>query len=146
MDLVRGGLIRFTFDASTDNYPVWSPDGAQISFRSDRKGTNLYVKPTSGAGTEDLLLETPAVKVPQDWSKDGRFLLYYEINPKTARDLWVLDMAEKERKPHVIVNTPFDETIAQFSPDGRWVASMPRALAVLRRLKKDRKLFRVACR
>lgn len=122
MDLVRGGFTRFTFDAARDLYPVWSPDGTRIPFRSDRKGLNLYLKPSSGVGAEELLWETANVKVPQDWSRDGRFLVYYEADPKTARDLWALEMTGKERKPRVVVNTPFDETMAQFSPDGRFVA------------------------
>ena len=29
-------------------------------------------------------------KFPQNWSKDGRFLLYGEFDPKTGRDLWAL--------------------------------------------------------
>jgi len=31
-------------------------------------------------------------------------------------------MMGKERKPRAVVNTPFEETMAQFSPDGRWIA------------------------
>jgi Tol biopolymer transport system component len=94
MDLERGGSIRFTFDAGIDGAPVWSPDGARIAFRSARKGAgDLYVKPSSGAGTEELVLETPNNKWPQDWSMDGRFLLYYETDPKTGWDLKALDMS-----------------------------------------------------
>jgi Tol biopolymer transport system component len=123
LDLVRGGFTRLTFDPSLDNYPLWSPDGTQIAFRSDRKGSNLYLKPASGTGPEEpLLTETVNNKVLQDWSSDGRFLLYYEVDPKTGRDLWVLDLTAKERKPRVFANAPFDETMAQFSPDGHWVA------------------------
>jgi Tol biopolymer transport system component len=132
MDLVRGGLTRFTSDAELDNSPVWSPDGAMIAFRSNRKhplirtllsalGGDLYVKPSNGAGNEELLRESPNVKVPQDWSRDGRFLLYYEIDPKTFYDLYALPMTG-ERKPIVLANTQFQENMGQFSPDGRWVA------------------------
>jgi len=122
MDLVRGSLTRFTFEPNYDNYPLWSPDGTRIVFRSDRKSPNLYVKPSSGATAEELLLESPNVKVPQDWSRDGRFLLYYELDPKTGRDLFALPMTGTDRSPRVVANTPFDETLAQFSPDSRWVA------------------------
>jgi eukaryotic-like serine/threonine-protein kinase len=122
MDLVRGSFTRFTFDGANDNYPVWSPDGTRIAFRSDRKGIGLYVKPSSMASPEELLLETANTKVPQDWSKDGRFLLYYEVDPKTARDVWTLDMTGTERKARPVVNTPFEETVAQFSADGHWLA------------------------
>jgi Tol biopolymer transport system component len=31
-------------------------------------------------------------------------------------------MTGNERKPRVLVNTPFEERNGQFSPDGRWVA------------------------
>ena len=52
---------------------------------------------------------------------DGRFLLYATQHPKTGPDLWALPLAG-ERKPFPVVQTPFDETAGQFSPDGRWVA------------------------
>src|SRR5262245_57798271 len=92
-DLVRGGTTRFTFDPAIDGAPLWSPDGTEIAFASNRKGPyNLYLKPWSGTGGEELLLETPNHKYPQDWSKDGRFLLYSEADPKAGRDLWALPM------------------------------------------------------
>jgi Tol biopolymer transport system component len=123
LDLVRGGLTRFTSDAAVDTAPVWSPDGNQISFSSTRSGpNNLYVKPANLAHNEDLLLETPSTKYPQDWSKDGRFLVYSEENPKTGRDLWALPLTGTDRKPIAIANTPFEEMNGQFSPDGHWVA------------------------
>src|SRR5262249_23997610 len=33
-----------------------------------------------------------------------------------------LDLMAKERKPFSVVKTPYDETMAQFSPDVRWLA------------------------
>lgn len=123
IDLVRGGLRRFTFDTAADQLPFWSPDGTRIAFQSNRKGPfDIYLKPSSGVGTDTLLLTTPNNKGALDWSKDGRFLLYFEVDPKTGRDLWALGMAGNERKPHVVANTPFEERNGQFSPDGRFVA------------------------
>jgi serine/threonine protein kinase/Tol biopolymer transport system component len=122
-DLVRGGTTRFTFDPAIDGAPLWSPDGISIAFASNRKGPyGLYLKPSSGAGAEQLLLETPNHSYPQDWSKDGRFLLYSQTDPKTGRDLWALPMTGNDRKPIAVVNTRFEELNGQFSPDGRWVA------------------------
>ena len=122
MDLERGGRTRFTFDTAADAALLWSPDGTRIGFRSARKGPgNLYVKRSTGAGTEELLLETPNDKWPQDWSKDGRFLLYMESDLKTGWNVKALAMTGNERKAVVVVNTPFDERHGQFSPDGRWV-------------------------
>ena len=115
---------RFTFDASLDRFPFWSPDGNRIAFDSNRKGhRDLYLKPSNGAGSEELLLESAQDKIPFDWSHDGRFLLYAGLDPQTSSDLWVLPI-EGDRKPFVFLKTNVEERRAQFSPDGRWVAYM----------------------
>jgi Tol biopolymer transport system component len=61
------------------------------------------------------------MNAPEDWSLDGRFLLYLQFDPKTGRDLWVLPLFG-ERKPFPFINSNFEESQGQFSPDGRWVA------------------------
>jgi Tol biopolymer transport system component len=124
MDVERGGSSRFTYDSANDQLPTWSPDGAWIAFSSNRKGhNNLYLKSVGGpVGSEELLLDTPNTKQPQHWSKDGRFLLYYEIDPQTGRDLWALERTGGSWKPRVVANTQFEERGGQFSPDGQWVA------------------------
>ena len=107
-----------------DRFPLWSPDGSRIVFDSNRKGVrNLYVKPSSGAGSEELLLESPQDKSATDRSADGRFLLYQSVDPQTDWDLWVLPL-EGDRKPWLFLKTNFNERQGQFSPDGRWVAYM----------------------
>jgi Tol biopolymer transport system component len=123
LDLVRGGMTRLTFDAASDINPVWSPDGMRIAFNSDRTGVyDLYLKPSNGSATEERLVASRNTKRAQDWSRDGRWLLHYEIHPTTGRDLWALDMTSPDHTPRVVANTPAEEVLAQFSPDGRWVA------------------------
>ena len=113
---------RFAFDAAVDHFPIWSPDGSRIAFDSSRKGRrDLYHKPSSGAGLEELIVESPQQKNTNDWSADGRFILYHSTDPQTARDLWVLPL-EGDRKAWVFLKTGFDERWGRFSPDGRWVA------------------------
>jgi Tol biopolymer transport system component len=123
LNALGGGWNRLTFDPARDMYPLWSADGSRIAFASYRKVIrDLYWKPSNGAAADEVLLETPNNKVPEDWSKDGKYLLYAEYDPKTGSDLWVLAMSESERKARAFVNTPFEETMGKFSPDGRWVA------------------------
>jgi Tol biopolymer transport system component len=117
IELTRGVATRLTFGLNQAD-PVWSPDGSRIVFRSD---LDLHQVPSSGTGSEELLLESAHLKFPQDWSRDSRYLLYADVDPKTRRDLWFLPLQD-DRKPRVFVNTEFDEWNAQFSPDGRWVA------------------------
>jgi eukaryotic-like serine/threonine-protein kinase len=82
----------------------------------------LYQSHFAKPDRKELLLETPAIKIPSDWSPDGRFILYWgpDINKKTGNDLWALPTFG-DRKPFPFANTPFFESRGQFSPDGRWV-------------------------
>jgi eukaryotic-like serine/threonine-protein kinase len=122
------GSQRFTFDSGSDGTPIWSPKGDRIVFYSNRSGTyRLYEKSASDpAAIETRLLSRPALKgaseTPMDWSIDGRFVLYqYREGEGKPIDIWVLPM-DGSQKPYPFLKTPFNETWAQFSPDGRWIA------------------------
>ena len=122
IDLVRATVSRLTFGPSTQTSAVWSPDGARIVFSSDRDGTyGLYEKLATGAGGEQALIRSETPKSPSDWSADGRFIVYDEVNPKTGTDLWVLPLFG-DRKPMPFLRTEFNESESHFSPDGRWMA------------------------
>ena len=122
IDAARGFPTRFTFDAANDVRPVWSADGNRLVFQSNRKGAfNLYWKLSSGAGADELLLESDQNKAPTDSSSDGRFLLFRTLDPQTGYDLWVLPLSG-DKKPVPFLKTPFEERDGQFSPDGKWVA------------------------
>jgi Tol biopolymer transport system component len=126
-DVVRAASSRFTFHPAVEGIPVWSPDGSRIAFYSTRDGPwNLYQKTTSGTGEDESLLKTQANKWPTDWSRDGRFLLFVELDAKTGADLWVLPLTAETkdagRKPMPFLRTEFNEFNGRFSPDGKWVA------------------------
>ena len=74
---------------------------------------------TSPAG-EQLLLATDQDKTANDYSPDGRFILFQSNDQKTGIDLWVLPL-EGKREPYVFLRTSSNERRAAFSPDGRWV-------------------------
>jgi Tol biopolymer transport system component len=123
LDLLRGGMTRFTFDPAQDGFPVWSPDSTQIVFESKRKGPyDLYLKSAGGTAAERPLLESEYDKWPMDWSRDGAYVLYYESNPNTAGDLMALPMTTPDKNPIPIAKGPFEEINGQFSPDTKWVA------------------------
>ena len=122
LERARGISTRFTFDPVLEWYPVWSPDGRRIVFTSNQGGTSdLYQKLTSGTGEAELLLQSSNWKQATDWTPDGRFLIYEDLDPKTRADLWLLPMTG-ERKPIPFLRTAFAEQQAQFSPDGKWIA------------------------
>jgi len=116
---------RFTFNPANDDFPLWSPDGSRIVWASNLEGTyQLYQKAASGAGQESLLLKSDYYKFPTDWSRDGRYILYREVNPKTKFDIWVLPVGSQgnDQKPFPLLQTDANEAAAVLSPDGQWVA------------------------
>ncbi len=121
-DLSRGTTTRFTFNPSEEVCPLWSPDGTRIVFSSNRSSQqDLYQKNSSGTGGEEPLLHTGNDVYADDWSLDGRYIVYESNDPNTKFDLWILPMTG-DRKPYPFLHSEFNETHAQFSPDGRWVA------------------------
>ena len=127
MDSTRGVSSKLTFDPAIDDPPMWSPDGQRIVWASSRAGGtfDLYIKPASG-GTDQLLLKmgTPT-GWPEDWSHDGRYILYQIPGAKTGQDLWIAPQAAggaPADKPFPYLQTQFDEEHGRFSPDGHWVA------------------------
>jgi len=124
-DLARGGRTRFTYSKSgRDEYPAWSPDGTKIAFSSSRAGhEDLYQRAASGAGEDELLLNSDSDKYLWDWSRDGRLLIFHQNNGNGGTDLLVLPMdSQGQRKPILFLRSEFISVNARFSPDGRWVA------------------------
>jgi Tol biopolymer transport system component len=120
--LAQNTLSRFTFGPGIDVLPVWSPDRTQLVFASNRAGAfDLYRKAASGSRGEELLLQSSTDKYPSDWSRDGRFLIYYSPGTPGDFDVWILPL-QGERKPQPFLQTKFDERNARLSPSGRWIA------------------------
>ena len=96
---------------------MWSPDGRQILFGSDRDGGtegHAYLKKSMDPGSnESSIPDVP--EEPYDWSRDGRWLSY------GARNLWVASVPG-DHKPFPFLATPFLEANGRFSPDGKWMA------------------------
>jgi Tol biopolymer transport system component len=120
-DLVRGTKSRLTFDAADETSAVWSPDDSRIAFFSNRRdGGDVYVIGTSGTDTEKLVLASPESTTPSDWSPDGNELLLTSTDAKGAVDIWTYSFRENRAVP--LIQTPFEESEATYSPDGKWIA------------------------
>jgi Tol biopolymer transport system component len=112
----RGGNLRLTFDPKDDFNPVWSPDGTRIAFSSDRQGVrDLYIKHVNGR-EEELLFGSQSQKSVEDWSPDGKLILY-------AGDgaIWAVPV-EGEHKPFRLAQGPSRYDQSKISPDGKWLA------------------------
>ena len=129
-DIERRLISRLTSNAAADFAPVWSADGRRIAaFASSREPAgnagprnviagNLYERAVGVVGNDQLLFKSDAGKTPTDWSSDGRHLAYI-----SRSDIWALALpVTGDPRPLRVTDTPFAETSARFSPDGRWIA------------------------
>jgi Tol biopolymer transport system component len=118
--LDRGTLTRLTFAHADDGNALWSPDGTQVAFGSNRYGQfNLYSKPVDGSGEAIQLTDHQEYTMGSSWSPDGTRLAFQKERPEHGSDIWMLPL---DGEPEMFLGTPFDEGRPAFSPDGRWLA------------------------
>jgi len=117
VDLARGVSTRIVPDALT---ALWSPDGTRIAFLADRAGNSIFARPVGGSNQETLLLRTNYTMALNDWSPDGRYILYTR-NANHKNELWTLPMSG-EHRPIPFLQPTFNVMQGQISPDGHWVA------------------------
>jgi len=97
-----GTALRLTSLPSFESSPIWSPDGKQIAFSSDRFGNNdIFIMSASGGSATRLTYNSTA-EVPVCFTPDGRFFLYQDREggenewrkhhiSSITRDIWRYD-------------------------------------------------------
>ena len=121
LDLMRDSLTPLTFDGAS-YAGRWSPDGTHLAYSSMREGPfNVYRKAVDGSGVEELVFADEFDKFPCSWSPDGRKLALRHELPTSEGELALLHLTPEPMLEH-IVQSPFSENQAEFSPDGRWLA------------------------
>ncbi len=122
-NLARGTLNRLTTDPAEDQTPLWTQDGRQVVFGSNRDGApGIYRRNADGSGeTERLFTARDAQDlIANSWSPDGETLVVV-IRDDNQNDLAHLSVADE---PALTSLTESDvlETRADLSPDGNWIA------------------------
>jgi len=142
-DLERGSRAKLT-NGGVNRFPIWSDDGARVTFQSARSGSvTLYSRAVDGSGDADPLMrpvsETSGLSrslagllpgsmptftaanphVPMSWSPKNENLAFDERKPSAERDIWVLP---RGGEPSPFLMTSFDEWAPAFSPNGKWLA------------------------
>lgn len=76
----EGGVaVPLTLHNSYNYKPVWSPDGKQIAFASDRNGNfDVYVMPSQG-GAAQRLTTFSGGELPTSFTPDGKKVLYNAV-------------------------------------------------------------------
>jgi eukaryotic-like serine/threonine-protein kinase len=124
LDLSRPSKSRLTFDPHSDGDPIWSPDGSQLVFFSNRgvnARLNLFLSTASAAGVDQLLLKSDSDDIPSSWSRDGQSILFTRYGNMHA-SVWLMPLSG-DRQPKPLFESPaFDQGAGSFSPNGRFIA------------------------
>lgn len=121
----NGTLSQLTFGLAPHR-PTWTPDGKRITVAAQQDGTwRLLTLAADGPAASTVLFEGPERVYPNAWSADGRYLVFQEQGPRAGWELRILAVDASGRpvgSPQPFASTPFDETSAALSPDGRWIS------------------------
>lgn len=71
-----GEATRLTYSPSYESDPIWSPDGKQIAFTSDRNGSmDIYIMPATG-GAEKRLTYNSGSEFAEAFTPDGKAIYF----------------------------------------------------------------------
>jgi eukaryotic-like serine/threonine-protein kinase len=123
-ELATGELTRLTFDGASAA-PIWTPDGARVTFAVNTPGGNesFASKAADGTDQEIGLASFPAssARGPLSWSRDGRYLVYLQ-DGGAAGSSDLIYLSSEDKQSHTIAATPAIEMGGTLSRDGHWLA------------------------
>ena len=120
---------QLTNDPHDDFMPAWSPDGRSIAFYSFRTGNRDIFVMSSDGGDLEQLTHDPAQERYPVWSPDGQTLVFSSDKPGRPQLFMVHKEGGKWAQPRQF--TTEGGVLAQWSPDGRYIAYLSGGVRVL---------------
>jgi serine/threonine protein kinase len=114
LDLKNGGSARL---GATSGDPIWAPDGRRLAHRTQ---AGIVVRSIDDA-RESVLLPGAALAYPEDWSRDGRWIVVGMRGGATQIEMIAVNGGERVTvlgRDTGLSNA--DEM--HFSPNGKWLA------------------------
>jgi len=99
---------------------AWAPDGQQIGYHllTDRR---LLETSASGAGVEQTILRSQYTVYMNEWSPDGKYLVFTQQSPEGRSELWLI-ATRQDGKPQPFLRGDFNALHGTLSPDSKWIA------------------------
>ena len=120
-DMERDTFTRASFGGD-DYRPHFSPDGKMLAYDSSKSGPQqVFLKHVVAQGDDITVTNGPEDKQLTGWTPDGREIVFARKNKDTGWDLYAASL-EGDHKARALVVAPFNQTEANVSPDGRWLA------------------------
>ena len=121
VDVSRGVFSRLNPGTASDFAAAPARDHLlAYTYSPEGVSRDLWVRPANAVGDARLLAASANDKHANDWSPDGQFLIYDEHVPGRAQNLLLIRRDGGAPIPYL--TTEADETFAQFSHDGKWIA------------------------
>ena len=122
VDLLDGGRTKLTSSTGHHEFPVISPNGAEVAWSPGQTPPQRILrKSSSGAGVDQTWITHEFPLRPTNWSKD--YLFFDVLDPVRRFDLWYVPVSGASAgKAQPYLQTDSGESNAQLSPDGRWIA------------------------
>ncbi|MDX1739844.1 MAG: protein kinase, partial [Rhodothermales bacterium] len=129
----KGSLVVSVYDTSSGDLqtvtpdggssPVWTSDGTELFFTSDRTGgTGILLLRLDGSSGPELILDSGFYDLPTSISDDGKYLVFERDTQGAAGvDIWVLPV-DGTQPAFPLAQGPHEEMTPAISPDGRLVA------------------------
>jgi Tol biopolymer transport system component len=117
LDLSTGILSRLTSEPHSEDTPIWSPDGRDVVFSSNRSGPQALYRKVVGGGDEQPILPAAESNYPAEYLKDGS-LLFMNRDGKSFFRL----PPGPGAKPETLLKSEYSKDEPRVSPDGHWVA------------------------
>ena len=120
-DVDRNVETRVTSDPDSEFAAHWLPGGRAIVYSTVRGRNPRLVRRDLATGKEEEVLPAGGFQEAADVSPDGRTLVYFERPDRGSFGLWALPLSGAE-KPRLLLEGPFLQDEARFSPDGRFIS------------------------
>jgi serine/threonine-protein kinase len=118
---VESGALGRIVQGPDSHDPIWGPDGRRIVYSQANAGGKTVTQTVDGTReVRDVPVGDQRARA-QSWSGGNNVLAYTAPGRGTRSDIWTLAM-DGAAKPALFLATPFEETVPDISPDGRFIA------------------------